>query len=143
MRLRRIELVCGVLGGLLGLAALATGLFAPLGTECTSAGPAPVDSCTNVSVVQTQGLASLWFAIALFGGLSLAVILFSLWHSLAPNRTLLILLWISVGLLCVLTVLALLSIGILFLPGDALAVTAAILGTIAATQPIPAQAGVA
>ena len=140
MRLRRIELVCGVLGGLLGLAALAVGLFAPLGTECTSAGLSPVDSCTNVSVVENQGLASLWFAIALFGGLSLAVIIFSLWHSLAPNLPLLILLWISVGLLCVLTVLALLSIGILFLPGDALAVTAAILGTIAATQPIPARA---
>jgi hypothetical protein len=140
MILRRIELVCGVLGGLLGLAALAVGLFAPMGTSCTSLGTTPVDSCRSVSVVENQGLASLWLAIALFGGLSLAVLIFSLWHSLAPNLPLLILLWLAVGSLCVVTILALLSIGILFLPGDALAVTAAIVGTVAATQPTPARA---
>jgi hypothetical protein len=141
MRRRRVELVCGVLGGALGLAALAVGLFAPLGTECSDVtGPPAVSSCTPVSVVETQGLASLWFAIALFGGLSLAVLIFALWHSLAPNLPLLILLWISVGLLCALTLLAVLSIGILFLPADALAVTAAILGTRAAMQPVTAQA---
>jgi hypothetical protein len=139
MRLRRVELICGVLGGALGLAALAIGLFAPLGTSCASAGPtSPVDTCTNVSQVQIQGLASLWLAISLFGGLSLAVLIFSLWHSLAPNLAVLILQWISVGLLCAATLLALLSIGILFLPADALAVTAVILGTIASTQSTPA-----
>jgi hypothetical protein len=90
--------------------------------------------------VQNQGLASLWFAIALFGGLSLAVVIFSLWHSLAPNLPLLIILWVSVGLLCLVTIAALLSIGILFLPGDALAITAAILGSRATAQLTPAHA---
>jgi len=140
MRLNRIELLCGVLAGTLGLAALAAGLFVPLGTSCNSAGPTPVDSCTNVSVVEMQGLASLWLAIALFGGLSLAILLFSLWHSLAPNLPVLILLWISAGLLCLLTIVAILSIGILFVPADALAITAAILGTSAGTRPRPAHA---
>ena len=140
MRLRRIELVCGVLGGLLGLAALAAGLFAPLGTSCTSVAGSSVDRCTSVSVAQNQGLASLWFAIALFSGLSIAVMIFSLWHSLAPSLPLLILLWVSVGLLCLMTIAALLSIGILFLPGDALAITAAILGSRVGTQSTPAHA---
>ena len=142
MRLRRIELVCGVLGGVLGLAALAVSLFAPLAIECSTSatGSSVTNGCTHVSVAETQGLASLWFAIALFSGLSLAVLLFALWHSLAPSLPALILLWVAVGLLCLLTVVALLSIGPLFLPADVLAVTAAVVGTRAAMLPIPAHA---
>jgi hypothetical protein len=39
-----------------------------------------------------QGLASLAFAIALFGGLSLGIALFALWHGLSQSLPALILL---------------------------------------------------
>jgi hypothetical protein len=131
---RRIELVCGVLGGLLGLAALAVSLFAPLGTECT-------DTCQSVSLVEMQGLGSFWIVIALFGVLSLAVVIFSLWHSLSSKPILLSSLWVAAALLCALTIIViLLDFGILFIPADALALTAAILGSRAGMQPALAQA---
>ncbi len=71
---RRIEMVCGVLGGALGLAALGVGLFAPLWTlYCVprGSGVGDLDCGSKFSAVQMavgfQELASLWFAIALFG----------------------------------------------------------------------------
>jgi hypothetical protein len=101
MRSRRLELVCGVLGGALGLVALGVALFAPLGTECIdTTAPGSQSGCFPVSQVQVQGLGSLAFAITLFGGLSLGIILFALWHSLARSLPALVLLWMCTALLC-------------------------------------------
>lgn len=88
-----------------------------------------------------QGLASLSFAITLFGGLSLGVIVFAVWHSLARSLPALVLLWVCTALLYGATLLAILSIGVLFVPADALALVASIMGIIAATRrraPVPA-----
>lgn len=140
MRTRRLELICGVLSGALGLAALGVGLFAPLGTECIdTTAPGSQAGCFPVSQVQVQGLASLAFAITLFGGLSLGIALFALWHSLAPSLPALILLWVCTVLLWGATLLALLSIGVLFVPADVLALVACIAGTVAAGQRVPAH----
>lgn len=137
---RRVELVCGVLGGVLGLAALGVALFAPLSTECIdTTGPSGQAGCFSVSQVQVQGLASLTFAITLFGGLSLGIAVFALWHSLARSLPALVLLWVCMALLWGVTVLALFSIGALFVPADVLALVASIAGTVAAGQRIPAH----
>jgi magnesium-transporting ATPase (P-type) len=139
MKSRRIELVCGLLGGILGLAALAVGLFAPLGTECTDiADPNGPGTCVQVSAVQIQGLASLWFAITVLGGLSLGIILFAVWHSLAHNHPALMLLWMCTVLLCVSAVLTLSLLGVFFVPAAVLAITASAVGTKVAQQRVPA-----
>ncbi len=140
MRTRRLELICGVLGGVLGLATLGVALFAPLSLRCYATTlSTPIPGCFRVSQVQVQGLASLAFAITLFGGLSLGIALFALWHSLARSLPALILLWACTALLWGATLLALLSIGVLFVPADALALVACIAGTMAAGQRIPAH----
>ena len=137
---RRIELVGGVLGGALGLAALGVGLFAPLSTRrIDTPAPGSQAGCFPVSQVQVQGLASLAFAITLFGGLSLGIALFAVWHSLGRSLPALILLCACTALLCAATLLALLSIGVLFVPADALALVASVAGTVAAGQRIPAH----
>lgn len=126
---RRIELMCGVLSGVLGLAALGVGLFAPLGIQCTAApGPSSTGGCVGVSLVQAQGLASLSFAITLFGALSVGIVLFAVWHSRARQLPALVLLWTCTALLYFATLLALLSIGVFFLPADALALVAGVAG---------------
>jgi hypothetical protein len=138
---RRLELVCGVLGGALGLAALGVALFAPLGTKCIdTTTPGSQSGCFPESLVQLQGLASLSFAITLFGGLSLGIILFALWHSRARSLPALVLLWVCTALLWFATLLAALSIGVLFVPADVLALMASIAGTMAARQRVPAHA---
>jgi hypothetical protein len=141
MQSRRFELVCGVLAGVLGLSALGFGLFAPLGTECVdTTAPGGQIGCFHVSQVQIQGLASLSFAIVLFGGLALGIALFAAWHSLTRSLPALVLLWACTLLLYFATLLALLSIGLLFVPADALALAASIAGTVAARQRSPAHA---
>lgn len=133
---RRIELICGVLSGVLGLAALGVGLFAPLGIECTGApGPSSTGGCVGVSLVQAQGLASLSFAITLFGGLSLGIVLFAIWHSRARALPALVLLWTCTALLYGATLLAVLSIGALFIPADALALVAGVAASVAQSAP--------
>jgi hypothetical protein len=138
---RRLELLAGVLAGALGLAALGYALFAPLGEQCTNSSTQDNQSiCSPVSLVQAQGLASLSFAITLFGGLSLGIAIFAICHSLFQRSALLVFLWICAILLCIATLLAILSIGIYFVPADALALLACITGTIASRQPVPATA---
>jgi hypothetical protein len=139
MRSQRVELVCGVLGGALGLAALGVGLFAPLSLRCYAAQPPIPGGCFRVSQVEVQGLASLTFAIALFGGLSLGIAVFAAWHSLARQLPALILLWVCTALLWGATALALLSIGVLFVPADLLALVASVMGTVAARRRVPAH----
>jgi hypothetical protein len=140
MESRHIELVCGALGGILGLAALAVGLFAPLGTECTDiSDPTGPGACVHVSAVQFQGLASLWFAITLFGGLSLSIILFAVWHSLARSLPALMLLWVCTVLLCVSAALTLSLLGVFFVPAGVLAIIASAVGTTEAQQRVPAH----
>ena len=141
MWLRRLELLGGVLGGALGLAALGFALLAPLGEQCSGSSTLGEQTiCSPVSLAQAQGLASLSFAIMLFGGLSLGVAVFAVSHSLLQRPTLLILLWVCTALLCFATLLAVLTIGMFFVPADALALLASITGTIASQQPIPATA---
>ena len=141
MWLRRLELLAGVLGGALGLAALGYALFAPLGEQCSgSSNLGEQTICAPISLVQTQGLASLSFAIMLFGGLSLGVAVFAVCHSLLQRPTLLVLLWACTVLLCFATLLAILSIGVFFVPTDALALVACITATIASQQSVPATA---
>ena len=134
---RRIEAICGVAAGALGLVALGVALFAPLGTQsgCTTSlspdGVTRTDcSTTSVSVVQAQGLVSLLPAIILFAAPLIGIAVFALMHSL--ERGSLILLWISVALLGVATVLAILSIGIFFAPSALMALLAAIAGSLPA-----------
>lgn len=135
MGLRRLELLGGVLGGLLGLAALGVSLYAPLGELCTgTSAPDIQTSCHPASLVQEQGLASLSFVIVVFGGLSLGIALFAVAHSLLQHPLLLILLWVCTGLLVGATLLALLSIGVFFVPADALALLTSIVGTLAGQQ---------
>ena len=141
MWLRRLELLAGVLGGALGLAALGYALFAPLGEQCSgSSNLGEETTCTSISLVQAQGLASLSFAIMLFGGLSLGVAVFAVCHSLLQRPTLLILLWVCTALLCFATLLGFLTVGVFFVPADALALLASIAGTMASRQPILATA---
>ena len=143
MWLRRLELLAGVLGGAIGLAALGYALFAPLSEECTSSSTPDgqtISTCSSISIAQAQGLGSLSFAIALFGSLSLGVAIFAICHSLLQRSALLVLLWICAILLCFATLLAILSIGIFFVPADALALVACITGTVASVQPAPATA---
>jgi len=141
MWLRRLELLSGVFGGALGLAALGIALYAPTDELCTNTpGPEIRGGCYSVSLVQAQGLASLSLAIALFGGFSLGIAVFSVSHTFFRHRVLLILLWTCTVLLGAVTLLALLSIGIYFMPADALALLASIVGTVAALQRVPARA---
>ena len=141
MWLRRLELLGGVLGGALGLAALGYALLAPLAEQCSgSSTSGNQTTCTAISLAQAQGLASLSFAIMLFGGLSLGVAIFAVCHSLLQRPRLLILLWVCTGLLCFATLLAVLTIGVFFVPADALALLASIAGTMASRQPILATA---
>jgi hypothetical protein len=135
MRTRRLERIGGVLGGMLGLTALGAALFAPLGTTCIdTTNPGMGAGCHPTSVLQIEGLANLAFAITLFGGLSLGVLLFAVWHSVDQRLAALVLLWGCTVLLWGATLLAALSIGVLFLPADALALVASIAGTVAASQ---------
>jgi hypothetical protein len=116
---RRIELVCGVLAGALGLTALGVVLFA---------------------LLQVQGLEILWLPITLWGGLWLGVVLCAVWHSLVGSRPALVLLWVYTALLCLATTPALIDpIGIVFVPADVLALGASIAGTVAAQRRIPAH----
>jgi hypothetical protein len=140
---RRIERIGGVLGGGLGLAALGIALFAPLSTKCLDTPVAGHSGCFPVSQVQLQGLASLWFPIALVGGLSLGIVLVALWHSSSQSRLALLLLWGCTTLFwaaSVKTLLVVLSIGVWFVPADLLALTASIAGTVAAGQRVLAHA---
>lgn len=141
MWLRRLELLAGALGGALGLAALGFALFAPLGEQCTgSSALGNQTTCSSISLAQAQGLASLSFAIMLFGGPSLGVVIFAICHSLFQRPVLLTILWVCTGLLCFATLLAVLTIGVFFVPADALALLASIAGTMASRQPILATA---
>ena len=141
MWLRRLELLAGALGGALGLAALGYALLAPLAEQCSgSSTSGNQTTCTAINLVQAQGLASLSFAIMLFGGLSLGVAIFAVCHSLFQRPRLLILLWVCTVLLCFATLLAVLTIGVFFVPADALALLASITGTMASRQPILATA---
>ena len=141
MWLRRLELLGGVLGGALGLAALGFALLAPLGEQCSGSSTLGERTiCAPVSLAQAQGLASLSFAIMLFGGLSLGVAIFAVCHSLLQRPMLLILLWVCTALLCFATLLGFLTVGVFFVPADALALLASISGTMASRQPTPATA---
>jgi hypothetical protein len=129
---RRVELIAGVLGGALGLLALGTALFAPLGMQCVdSTTPGGESGCFPVSLVQVEGLADLSFAITLFGLLSVGIALFTLWHVLTHSVAALVLLWVCTVLLYFATLLGALSIGLFFLPADVLALIASIAGTVA------------
>lgn len=113
MQSQRVELYCGVVGGVLALAALALGIGAAL---------------------QMQPLQTLWFAITVFGVPSLGILVFSVWHSRSRSVPALILLIVSTLALMVWTVLGGFSIGLLFVPADLLALAAIIAGSVAATQ---------
>jgi hypothetical protein len=135
---RRIELICGLLSGALGLAALGVTLFAPSDLIC-SATPAssPRGGCVGVSLAQQTGLASQALPIALFGGASLGILLFTLWQSRSRSLLALVLLWGSAALLTLLTLLTLSSAsspGVLFLPAAALGLVASIAGTLSIRQ---------
>ena len=139
---RGIERSGGVLGGVLGLAALGTALLAPLSTECIDTPTPGRAGCFPVSQVQVLGRTSLVFPISVFGGLSLGIALVAWWHSLARSLPALILLWGCTTLLWVAsvkTVLALPSIGEVFMPADLLALVASSAGTVAASQQVPAH----
>jgi hypothetical protein len=136
---RRVEVICGVAAGVLGLVALGVALFAPLGTiqrSCTATlspeGVTRMDcstaGVTHVSIAQVQGLASLTPVIALIGAILIGIAVFACWHSTGGGS--LALLWVSTALLCAAMVLTILSIGIVFAPSALLALIAAITGSL-------------
>jgi hypothetical protein len=90
--------------------------------------------------VQQTGLAGQALPIAVFGGLSLGIFLFSLWHTRSQRLLALILLWGCMVLLSFATLLTLRSAGVLFLPADALALVAGIAGTFSTRGRIAASA---
>jgi hypothetical protein len=140
MDYRRIELVCGALGGVLGFVVLGLVLFAPLNMIC-SAGTEPSirGGCVRMSGVQSQGLANLWLPVLLFAVPFFGVILFAVWRSRSRSMTSLVVLWVCAVAVSVLSVLALTSIGVYFIPADLLSLAAAIVGTVAAQRRVPAQ----
>jgi hypothetical protein len=143
MRSRRIELVCGLLGGVLSLAALGVTLFVPSDLICSSGtASSPRGGCVSVSLVQQTGLAGQLAPIALFGGVSLGIILFTLWHTRSRSPLALVLLWGCTVLLIVATLLSLRNVtspGVLFLPADALALVASLAGIFPARQRMAAH----
>jgi hypothetical protein len=137
---RRIELVCGVIGGVLGFAVLGLALFAPLNMICSAGtGPEVRGGCVFMSAIQSQGLANLWLPVALFAVPLLGIILFVVWHSRTPILPVLVPLWVCTVMVCVVSVLARTSVGIYFVPADVLALAAAITGSIAGQQGTPAR----
>ena len=152
---RRIEIVCGALGGALGLAALGVWLFAPLGMKLISTRGIQGPLYVPASFWQLYGLASLLSPITAVSGLALGIVLFALWHSRARSLPALILLWGCMALLgvaCVATVMALLPnisdlfahrgggvLFVLLVLVPVLALVASIAGTVAARQRVPAH----
>jgi len=108
MDARRIEMLAGVLSGILGLVALGISLFAPLVTSCVDTLQGRHE-CTSISLMQAQGAESLSFAITLFGALSLAVLIFTVLHSLTLITALLGLLWACTALFYLFMLLALVA----------------------------------
>jgi hypothetical protein len=133
LKLRYVEALCGALGGALGLAALVVAQPAPLSTTCINRGQPGADSCYHVSVIQSQGLASVWVNILLVGTLSLGIALFGVGHSRGQHALMLLsLLWACTLLLCGYTLVVLLSsVAVLFMPADVLALIASLAGTVA------------
>jgi hypothetical protein len=139
---RRIEAICGVAAGALGLVALGAALFAPLvaqsgcTTTLTSDGVTQTDcsTATPISIAQAQGLASLIPVITAFSVILISIAVFALLHSAGRWIGSLILLWISVALLWLAMTVALLSIGIFFAPSALLALVAAIFGSLPVTR---------
>jgi hypothetical protein len=132
---RRLEVICGLAAGALGLLALGVALFAPLGTMsgCTTSlapdGVTRTDcSTTHMGIAQIQGLVSLLPAIILIAAPLIGIAVFAVRHSV--GRGSLVPLWISVAVLYVAMVLAILSIGIFFAPSALLALLAAITGSL-------------
>lgn len=137
---RRVELLLGVVTAILGLAALAVALGAPLGTEtrsCTTSGginQAPTVDCSlagtqHISAIENQGLVSLLPAILAFSAVLLAIAGFAYVHSRSGARSSLTFLWIFTVLLWVMMLLAALSIGVFLVPAALVALITAILAS--------------
>jgi hypothetical protein len=140
MALRRIELVCGVVGGLLGFVVLGLALFAPLNMICsTGTEPSIGGSCVRMNGIQSQGLTDLWLPVLLFAVPLFGIILFAVWHSRDRSMPVLLPLWVCTVMTCVLSVLARTSIGLYFVPADLLALAAAIMGFVATLKRSPAH----
>jgi hypothetical protein len=135
---QRIELICGLLSGAFGLAALGVTLFAPSDLICgATPGSSPRGGCVGVSLAQQTGLASQALPIALFGGMSLGILVFTLWQSRSRSLLALVLLWGCAALLTFLTLRTVSnagSPGVLFIPAAALALVASIAGTLTVRQ---------
>jgi hypothetical protein len=152
--LRRIEMVCGIATGALGLATLAFALGAPLVTTesggCTTGGSPEgiTTTCTpsvtgHTSVIANQGLVSLLPAILIFGSILLAIVGFALAHSRGGAGTSLTFLWIFTALLWAAMVLTGFSIGLFFFPTSLLALVTAILASMPDRRHSPAPSAAA
>ena len=142
MESRHIEVLCGVLGGILGLTALGIDLFAPLESYCIGPGSANSSTsvtCGSANAVQMDRLPNLWLPITVLGGLSLSVVLFAVWHSRVRSLPALVLLWGCTALLCLLaTKYTLIGVSVVVVPSAVLALAASIAGTVAAQQRVQA-----
>jgi hypothetical protein len=137
--MRRFELICGVLSGVLGLAGVGIAFFAPLGTECTSSLSSPgvttQSTCLRVSYVAAQGLGSVMPYLIVLGLFCAIVVLGALGHSLSGSGAWRAVLWTGAALLLTSSILGLLSIGVFLLPGALLALVAAVLSSLGARGP--------
>jgi hypothetical protein len=147
---RRIELACGVLGGVLGFIALGVELFAPVWQWFCI--PDFGQSSCNPDVTGIQYAFQLGqggivlFYTTVVAVPSLGIVLSAIWHSRTQSLPALVLLWVCTVLLGAQTVYIGLSHpfgphGVLgfFVPACVLALGASIVGTVAARQRVPAH----
>jgi len=127
---RRIELVCGVLAGIAGLAGVWVFFYLPIGTECTSSSSGS-NVCAPISYVAANGAGSAIPYWLVFGAFCLIVILGAVFHSLSGRGAWNGVLWTGAVLLLASSILGGFSIGFFLLPGALLALVAAILSSVA------------
>jgi hypothetical protein len=140
MDYRRIEMVSGILSGVLGFIVLGLALVAPLSMICSAgAEPSIRGGCVRINAIQSQGLTNLWVPVLAFAVPFSGIILFGVWHSRTRSLASLVALWVCAVAVSVLSVLALTSIGVYFIPADLLGLAAAIIGAMAAQRRVPAQ----
>ena len=126
---RRIELVCGVLAGIAGLAGVWVFFYLPIGEQCSSNSGSEV--CSPISYVAANGAGSAVPYWLVFGAFCLIVVLGAVFHSLSGRGAWSGALWTGAALLLASCIFGGFSIGLFLVPGALLALVAAILSSVA------------
>jgi hypothetical protein len=127
---RTIEGICGVLSGVVGLAALGVAFWAPGNTSCTStttSDGAITQVCRNVSYIAANGITGVLPAIIGFAIVFVVIALGAALHGWRGVREGRGMLWVATVLLAFGTFLTILDIGVFLLPSTLLALAASVL----------------